>query len=119
MLISETFHGYIETTQDALLIFESCRRGLLPKICRRLQERERKMIRSGSIFVFDERESGKEVIVSWDSLFLKQHKIKVLNDGPMVEYGAHHVFLAIFLFTVKWTRKRMVTSKGTRSRSDS
>lgn len=59
MLVTETFHGYIETTQDVLLIFEGCRRGLLPRICRRLQERERKMIRSGSIFVFDERESGK------------------------------------------------------------
>ncbi|KAI8365870.1 Gti1/Pac2 family-domain-containing protein [Choanephora cucurbitarum] len=58
MLVTETFHGYIETTQDVLLIFEGCRRGLLPRICRRLQERERKMIRSGSIFVFDERESG-------------------------------------------------------------
>ncbi|KAF1802425.1 Gti1/Pac2 family-domain-containing protein [Mucor lusitanicus] len=58
MLVTETFHGYIESTQDVLLIFEGCRRGLLPRICRRLQERERKMIRSGSIFVFDERESG-------------------------------------------------------------
>jgi hypothetical protein len=61
MLVTETFHGYIETTQDVLLIFEGCRRGLLPRICRRLQERERKMIRSGSIFVFDERESGTVV----------------------------------------------------------
>ncbi|CEG63694.1 Putative cAMP-independent regulatory protein [Rhizopus microsporus] len=58
MLVTETFHGYIETTQDVLLIFEGCRRGLLPRICRRLQEKERNMIRSGSIFVFDERESG-------------------------------------------------------------
>lgn len=57
-MMAETFHGYIETTQDVLLIFEGCRRGLLPRICRRLQERERKLIRSGSIFVFDERESG-------------------------------------------------------------
>ncbi|KAI9269807.1 Gti1/Pac2 family-domain-containing protein [Sporodiniella umbellata] len=57
-MMAETFHGYIETTQDVLLVFEGCRRGLLPRICRRLQERERKLIRSGSIFVFDERESG-------------------------------------------------------------
>lgn len=57
-MMAETFHGYIETTQDVLLIFEGCRRGLLPRICRRLQERERNLIRSGSIFVFDERESG-------------------------------------------------------------
>ncbi|KAF7727194.1 hypothetical protein EC973_007892 [Apophysomyces ossiformis] len=58
MLVAETFHGYIETTQDVLLVFEGCRRGLLPRICRRLQERERRLIQSGSVFVFDERESG-------------------------------------------------------------
>ncbi|ORY93361.1 Gti1/Pac2 family-domain-containing protein [Syncephalastrum racemosum] len=58
MLVTETFHGFIETTQDVLLVFEGCRRGLLPRICRRLQEKERRMIQSGSVFVFDERESG-------------------------------------------------------------
>src|SRR5215469_10208557 len=58
MSIAETFHGYIETTQDTLLTFEACRRGLLPRICRRLQEKERKIVRSGTVFVFDERESG-------------------------------------------------------------
>ncbi|KAF9944085.1 hypothetical protein BGZ70_005059 [Mortierella alpina] len=58
MSVVETFHGYIETTQDTLLIFEACRRGLLPRICRRLQEKERRIIQSGTVFVFDERESG-------------------------------------------------------------
>ncbi|KAL1921083.1 uncharacterized protein VTP21DRAFT_11718 [Calcarisporiella thermophila] len=56
--ISETYFGYIDTTQDALLIFEACQRGLLPKLNRRLQEKERGIVRSGSVFVFDERESG-------------------------------------------------------------
>ncbi|KAI8985904.1 Gti1/Pac2 family-domain-containing protein [Pilobolus umbonatus] len=56
--MTETFFGYIDTTQDVLLIFEGCRRGLLPRVCRRLQEKERRMIRSGSVFVFDEKESG-------------------------------------------------------------
>ncbi|CAO3675741.1 unnamed protein product [Rhizopus stolonifer] len=56
--MSETYHGYIETTQDVLLVFEGCRRGLLPRVCRRLQEKERSNITSGSVFVFDERESG-------------------------------------------------------------
>ncbi|CEP08387.1 hypothetical protein [Parasitella parasitica] len=56
--MTETFFGYIETTQDALLIFEGCRRGLVPRVSRRLQEKERRMIRSGSVFVFDESESG-------------------------------------------------------------
>lgn len=58
MPINETFHGFVETTTDALLLFEACRRGLLPKISRRLQERERYIIRSGSVFIFDEKESG-------------------------------------------------------------
>ena len=59
MPINETFNGFIETTTDALLIFEACRRGILPKISRRLQDRERGAIRSGTIYVFDEKESGK------------------------------------------------------------
>ncbi|CAG8524105.1 14490_t:CDS:2 [Cetraspora pellucida] len=58
MSIEPTFIGYIETTQDTLLLFEACRRGNLVKISRRLQEKERKIITSGSVFVFDERESG-------------------------------------------------------------
>ncbi|KAI8384192.1 Gti1/Pac2 family-domain-containing protein [Blakeslea trispora] len=58
MSISETFYGYIETTQDCLLIFEACKRNMLPRIARRLQEKERQLVRSGSIFVFDEKESG-------------------------------------------------------------
>ncbi|KAI8367813.1 Gti1/Pac2 family-domain-containing protein, partial [Choanephora cucurbitarum] len=58
MPINETFNGFIETTTDALLIFEACRRGILPKISRRLQDRERGAIRSGTIYVFDEKESG-------------------------------------------------------------
>ena len=58
MPTNETFHGFVETTRDTLLIFEACRRGIFPKINRRLQERERGAVRSGTVFVFDERESG-------------------------------------------------------------
>jgi hypothetical protein len=50
--------GWIETTGDALLILEAARRGLIPRITRRLVDSERKMITSGSVFVFDEDESG-------------------------------------------------------------
>jgi hypothetical protein len=57
-MVRETFYGYAETTKDVLLIFEGCKRGLLPRVGRRLQESERRMIRSGSIFVFDEKEAG-------------------------------------------------------------
>jgi len=63
MSVTETFHGYIETTQDSLLVFEACRRNILPKVSRRLQERERRMARSGSVFVFDEKDSGKYNVI--------------------------------------------------------
>src|SRR5271154_1155500 len=50
--------GWVETTGDALLILEAARRGLIPRVTRRLVDSERKMISSGSVFVFDEDESG-------------------------------------------------------------
>ena len=50
--------GWIETTGDALLILEAARRGIIPRVTRRLLDSERRMITSGSVFVFDENESG-------------------------------------------------------------
>ncbi|KAJ7280727.1 Gti1/Pac2 family-domain-containing protein [Mycena rebaudengoi] len=50
--------GWIATTGDALLILEAARRGLIPRVTRRLVDAERRMICSGSVFVFDEDESG-------------------------------------------------------------
>ncbi|KAJ6589430.1 Gti1/Pac2 family-domain-containing protein [Mycena capillaripes] len=50
--------GWIETTGDALLILEAARRGIIPRVTRRLVDAERRMITSGSVFVFDEDESG-------------------------------------------------------------
>ncbi|WVF66293.1 hypothetical protein IAT40_001033 [Kwoniella sp. CBS 6097] len=52
------FRGYIESTLDALLVFEAARRGMIPRVTRRLIERERGMVQSGAVFVFDEHESG-------------------------------------------------------------
>lgn len=54
----ETFYGLIESTADALRVLELCRLGRLGRVQRRLHERERRLIRSGSVFVFDESESG-------------------------------------------------------------
>lgn len=53
----ETFYGLVENTLDALRIFQMCRDGRLNRVRRRLHERERRLIRSGSVFVFDEEES--------------------------------------------------------------
>ncbi|KOS17759.1 cAMP-independent regulatory protein pac2 [Escovopsis weberi] len=54
----ETYHGVVRTPTDAIKLFEACRLGLLPRVQRRLSEKERQSIRSGSVFVWDEREAG-------------------------------------------------------------
>lgn len=54
----ESFYGIIDSTADALRVFELCRQGKLGRVRRRLHEKERHLIRSGSVFVFDEKESG-------------------------------------------------------------
>lgn len=54
----ETYHGHVRTPADAIVLFEACRIGLLPRVQRRLSEKERQSIRSGSVFVWDEREAG-------------------------------------------------------------
>lgn len=53
-----TYTGHIRTQIDAILLFEACRHGLLPRIQRRLTERERLQIKSGSIYVWDESEAS-------------------------------------------------------------
>ncbi|KAL5113795.1 Gluconate transport-inducing protein [Pleosporales sp. CAS-2024a] len=52
----ETYHGLVRTPADAIILFEACRTGLLPRVQRRLSQKERQQIRSGSVFVWDERE---------------------------------------------------------------
>ncbi|RDW73673.1 hypothetical protein BP5796_07115 [Coleophoma crateriformis] len=54
----DTYHGHVRTPADAIKLFEACRLGLLPRVQRRLSEKERQSIRSGSVFVWDEREAG-------------------------------------------------------------
>ncbi|QIW95980.1 hypothetical protein AMS68_001498 [Peltaster fructicola] len=54
----ETYTGHVRTPGDAIILFEACRIGLLPRVQRRLSEKERQSIKSGSVFVWDEREAG-------------------------------------------------------------
>ncbi|KAJ9496762.1 Gluconate transport-inducing protein [Exophiala xenobiotica] len=54
----ETYNGHVRTPTDAIILFEACRLGILPRVQRRLSEKERQNIRSGSVFVWDEREAG-------------------------------------------------------------
>lgn len=69
----ESFYGYIDSTQDAYLVVEACRGGKCPLVKRRLTEKERLGIRSGSIFVFNEQESN---IRRWtDGMFWSPSRI--------------------------------------------
>lgn len=57
LINQESYYGLIETPQDAVLVIQAARCGLLPRVRSRLSDRERKAIRSGSVFVFCEAES--------------------------------------------------------------
>ncbi|KAG7104748.1 cAMP-independent regulatory protein pac2 like [Verticillium longisporum] len=54
----ETYHGYVRTLADAIMLFEACRLGLLPRVQRRPSKKEARSIRPGSVFVWDEKEAG-------------------------------------------------------------
>ncbi|KAI9684315.1 MAG: hypothetical protein M1822_005788 [Bathelium mastoideum] len=57
--IGPTWHGYCDSTQDAMFLFEACLQGRLPHIPRRPQDREKDgIIRSGAIFIYEENASG-------------------------------------------------------------
>ncbi|KAI9722850.1 MAG: Altered inheritance of mitochondria protein 24, mitochondrial [Chrysothrix sp. TS-e1954] len=56
--VMETYIGHVRTPADSIILFEACRLGLLPRVQRRLSEKERQQIKSGSVFVWDEREAG-------------------------------------------------------------
>ncbi|KAJ3416910.1 hypothetical protein HDV05_007968 [Chytridiales sp. JEL 0842] len=54
----ETFHGFVETSLDALLLIEGCRRGILKPVTSKPKNASEVTIRSGSCFVFEERATG-------------------------------------------------------------
>ena len=47
-----TWRGYVETTNDALVVFQACLSGLLPQCSRRLKHKDR--VTSGDVYVYDE-----------------------------------------------------------------
>lgn len=89
--MSETFHGYIASTKDSLIVFEACRRGLLPRVTRRLQEKERHLVQSGAVFCFDENESGKQA-----------YGVFLFGLGPLRQW---HVYIKYLLYVgiKRWT----------------
>ena len=57
--LQPTYYGHVASTQDALLLFEACLTGQLSHVPRRPHDRERNhLIRSGSVFIYEENASG-------------------------------------------------------------
>lgn len=54
-----TFHGFVNNSMDGLVLFEACLSGKLHHVPRRPHDRERNsLIKSGSIFIYEENASG-------------------------------------------------------------
>ena len=54
-----TFHGFVQNSMDGLILFEACLSGKLHHVPRRPHDRERnQLIKSGSIFIYEENASG-------------------------------------------------------------
>ena len=53
-----TYFGHIGTARDAIALIEACRLDLLPRVRSRLTANERREIRPGLVFVWDEGEAG-------------------------------------------------------------
>ena len=65
---ADILRGWIKTTEDALIVLEATRAGLVPRVTRRFHELEKRaIITSGAILVFTEEESG---IKRWTDPFL-------------------------------------------------
>jgi hypothetical protein len=56
---AQPFFGIVETTVEALRLVHAARLGIIRRVIRRLNDRERnQMIVSGAVFVFSAQESG-------------------------------------------------------------
>ena len=54
-----TFYGFVHNSMDGLILFEACLSGKLHHVPRRPHDRERSsLIKSGSIFIYEENASG-------------------------------------------------------------
>jgi hypothetical protein len=56
-MLQPTFIGLIQSTNDALLLFEAVLQGRL-QICDRMTPEERKLVRHGSVFVWNSEGGG-------------------------------------------------------------
>lgn len=86
----------VRTTSDALVIFHAVRHEMLPMVRRRLDAEERRSIRSGDVFVWEERGNAEASGVS-SATFTCATPLTyslsswALNDGPILSVGVQAV----------------------------
>jgi hypothetical protein len=100
----------VRSVSDALIVFYAVSKGVLPIVSRRLDSEERRCIRSGSVYVWEERGPDAEATgVSPFSLFLPPVSLDTFflslslesSDGQMVYAGA---LLASGIWDPLWLR---------------
>ena len=98
-----SYYGRVENAEDAIILIEACRIGILPSVGRRLNQRERELeVRSGAIFVWREGTNAEDVARWTDgrkwsksriqSVFLlynerlpKEPQPERLNSAPLIK----------------------------------
>jgi hypothetical protein len=86
--LAPTFHGYVDSTIDALLVFEACCLGHLLPVTRGPHDKERgDLIKSGNVFVYRKDSTIKHWNdgVSWSSS-------RVLDELLFYRELEHHTF---------------------------
>lgn len=87
----ESFYGRIENESDCMVLIDLARKGIIPRVQRRLTLKERKEIRHGSVFLYLEEESRIKRWtddMSWTAsrvqgVFLVYKQL--MNPNPMVK----------------------------------
>lgn len=109
-----TFQGYVESVNDALLLIQACKVGLLNPIYRRLNAAQRADLASGQIFVYNEQNSG---IKRW---YVRLYRTDGEYWGPSRSLGAFLIYKQLQVATTpQISRKTAAIPKPNGSSSDS
>jgi len=89
----------VRSIADAQVIFFAVSTNVLPIVSRRLDSEERRCIRSGSVYVWEERGPDAEAtgvcypffaVIFFSAYGILANTSSVSNDGPTAFGGAHH-----------------------------
>ncbi|KAI0223951.1 Gluconate transport-inducing protein, partial [Massospora cicadina] len=107
----ESYVGYVQTVNDALRLFEAVSLGILPTTNRRLSGTERRAIRSGSVFIFDETASGVQRWTDglrWSASRLNGHFLIYHQKGADHTHPPRHPLIKRTISVVTADKRKMV-----------